>query len=109
MRASNHSPQLVGREYEARFLGRTLDRIDAGGCAITLIEDEAGIGKTRLVQDTLAVARGRGIEVLVGGARELERTRPFGVVADVLECVRSSPDPRRAAIATLLTTHGGGV
>src|SRR5205823_9809033 len=61
---------------------------------------------TRLLTNTLEHARGRGFQVSVGRGEELERTRPFGVVAGALECARSSPDPRRAAIATLLTTHG---
>jgi hypothetical protein len=29
------------------------------------------------------------------------------VLADAFECITSSPDPRRAAIAALLATHGG--
>jgi hypothetical protein len=37
--------------------------------------------------------------------QELERTRPFGVLADTLACTGSSPDPRRRAIAALLTTR----
>jgi DNA-binding CsgD family transcriptional regulator/tetratricopeptide (TPR) repeat protein len=59
-----------------------------------------------LLTDTLDHARHRGFQVSAGRGEELERTRPFGVVAGALECTRSSPDPRRAAIATLLTTHG---
>ena len=47
------------------------------------------------------------MQVTAGRAEELQRTRPFGVVADAFGCVRSSPDPRRAAIARLLA--GGGL
>jgi DNA-binding CsgD family transcriptional regulator len=106
MGASAELPRLVGREDETRFLGAALDRISAGRSAIALVEGEAGIGKSRLLHDTLATARNRGIQVLAANARELERTRPFGVAAEALGCVRSSDDPRRAAIAALLSRHG---
>jgi predicted ATPase len=73
-----------------------------------LIQGEAGIGKTRLLADVLEEARRRGMQVAPGRAGELERTRPFGLVADAFGCARSAPDPRRAAIADLLATQGGG-
>lgn len=41
------------------------------------------------------------MQVTAGRAEELERTRPFGVIASAFGCVRSSPDPQRAAIARL--------
>lgn len=83
--------RLVGRDDESLILDDTLDRISSGRSAVVLIEGEAGIGKTRLLQDALATACGRGIPVLAGSGRELERTRPFGVIAEALGCRRSSP------------------
>ena len=88
------------------MLGAALDEVAAGRPRVVLIEGEAGIGKTRLLDETLADARGRGMQVVSGRAGELEQTRPFGLVADAFGCVRSSPDPRRAAIAGLLVTGG---
>jgi DNA-binding CsgD family transcriptional regulator len=96
------APGLRGRETESTALDRALDRVASGRAAIVLVDGEAGIGKTRLLEDALARARGRGMRVEAGRAGELERTRPFGLMADVFGCVRSSPDPRRAAIADLL-------
>src|SRR5262249_55503502 len=76
--------------------------------ALALIEGEAGIGKTRLLDAALTDARARGMQVVRGRAEELEQTRPFGLVATVFACTRSSADPLRAAIAELLASPMGG-
>jgi predicted ATPase len=101
-------PRMCGREAEIQALGEALGRVAAGGPAIVLVEGEAGIGKTRLLAEVLEDARGRGMQVAAGRAEELERTRPFGVLAAALGCARSSPDPQRAAIVALLTAQGAG-
>jgi predicted ATPase len=101
-------PGIRGRAAEIAVLGDAVDRVVSGRPAVVLIEGEAGIGKTRLLAGVLEDARGRGMRVAAGRAEELERTRPFGLVAAAFGCVRSSPDPRRAAIAALLATRGSG-
>jgi predicted ATPase len=101
-------PRLRGRQAEVAALRGAVDLAASGRPAIMLIQGEAGIGKTRLLADVLRDARGRGMQVAPGRAEELERSRPFGLVASAFGCVRSSPDPRRAAIASLLATHGSG-
>ena len=101
-------PGLRGREAETAVLGEALDRVASGRRAVVLIEGEPGIGKTRLLDVALEDARGRGMQVAAGRAEELERTRPFGVVAGAFGCARSSHDPRRAAIGELLATGGDG-
>ena len=87
-------PPLRGRQAEVAALDEALGRVASGRPAIVLIQGEAGIGKTRLLEE----ARRRGMQVAAGRAGELERTRPFGLVADAFGCARSAPDPRRAAI-----------
>ncbi|MDN5931171.1 MAG: AAA family ATPase, partial [Pseudonocardia sp.] len=80
---------------------------------VVVVEGEAGIGKTRLLQE--AVAAAHGFEVRAGAADELERRRPFGVIADALGVDRahagSSPDEivdeARVEVATLLHGTGG--
>jgi len=101
-------PRICGREDEIHALGEALGRVASGGPAIVLVEGEAGIGKTRLLASALEDARGRGMQVAAGRAEELERTRPFGVLIAAFGCIRSSPDPRRAAIAALLASQGTG-
>ena len=98
--------RLRGRAAEIAVLGEALDRAASGQSAVVLIEGEAGIGKTRLLAEALANARGRGMQLTAARAEELEQTRPFGLVASAFGCARSSPDPRRAAIAGLLAAGG---
>jgi predicted ATPase len=106
MGMSAPAPRTLGREAEARALVEVLDRVASGASAIVLIEGEAGIGKTRLLQDALQDARARGMQVVAGQAVELERTRPFGLLTAAFGCVSTSPDQRRVAISALLATHG---
>ena len=82
-------PPLRGRQAEVAALDEALGRVASGRPAIVLIQGEAGIGKTRLLEE----ARRRGMQVAAGRAGELERTRPFGLVADACGCARSAPDP----------------
>src|SRR4030095_14152502 len=108
MGMSAPASRTLGRESETRALAEALDRVASGASAIVLIEGEAGIGKTRLLQDALGDARARGMQVIAGRAEQLERTRPFGLVAAAFGCSSTSPDPRRAAISAVLATQGGG-
>lgn len=98
-------PTLRGRESELRALSRAVDRAMSGQLACVPIEGETGIGKTRLLTETLRMADAQGCKVATAKADEMHQTRPFAVLADALDCVRSAPDPRRRAIAELLATH----
>jgi hypothetical protein len=46
------------------------------------------------------------MQVAAGGAEELERSRPFGLLARAFGCMPTSRDPRRAAIGALLSRKG---
>jgi DNA-binding CsgD family transcriptional regulator/tetratricopeptide (TPR) repeat protein len=97
---------LVGREAERAVTAAALRELAAGRASSLIIEGEAGIGKTRLVQGIVDDARAHGAAAFCGQAHPFERTRPFGVLAAALELTRRSPDPRRAAIGALLTGDG---
>jgi len=101
-------PVIRGREAETAILDDAVDRAAAGRLAVVLIDGEAGIGKTLLLQDALEKARCRGLRVAAARAAELEQGRPFGLVAGMFGCTRSAPDPRRAAIGELLARGDGG-
>jgi len=107
--AGSTSGPLRGRGPQVEILGEALDRVATGRPAVVLIEGEAGIGKTRLLDGAVTDARARGMQVARGRAEELEQSRPFGLVAAAFGCVRSAGDPRRAAIAELLASPGARV
>jgi predicted ATPase len=58
---------LVGREAELGALESTVRSVRRGG-RIAIVEGEAGIGKTRLVEAALATARSSGTAVLAAAA-----------------------------------------
>jgi len=97
---------LQGRVGEMDVLLGALGSLATGRPALVLVEGEAGIGKTRLLNEILTDAHSRGFLVASSQGEELERSRPFGAIAEALDCHPSSSDPRRRAIAGLLTAHG---
>ncbi|GAA4404851.1 LuxR family transcriptional regulator [Fodinibacter luteus] len=100
--------RLVGREAELTLAAAALRRLGEGHAAALVVEGEAGIGKTELVRSIVEDSRAGGVTVFTGQAHPFERTRPFGVVAQALDLSRRSPDPRRAAIGTMLTSPREG-
>ena len=100
------SQGLVGREAALSVAAAELRHLGRGRAAVLVVEGEAGIGKTRLVQGIVEEARAQHVQVFVGQAHPFERTRPFGAMAAALDLNRRSGDPRRAALGVLL---GGGV
>jgi DNA-binding CsgD family transcriptional regulator len=100
--ASQSPTVVVGRSAELALARRIVSQLRLGLGATLLIEGEAGIGKSRLVQWMVDEARTSDITALRGEGHPFERSRPFGVIVDALDLRRRSPDPRRAAIALLL-------
>lgn len=105
--ATRADPRYLGRDAETQFLDAAIEQATAGRLTSVVVEGEAGIGKSRLLSESLATARDRGREVAWGRADELERSRPFGVLVDAFGCSASSSDPRRSGIADLLTAQVG--
>ena len=62
---------LVGRADELSRLLGLLDRAERGRPAVGLIAGDAGVGKTRLLDELAARAGGAGVRVLVGGCMEV--------------------------------------
>ncbi|MFN2303079.1 MAG: AAA family ATPase, partial [Anaerolineales bacterium] len=76
---------LIGREEERRII---IDQIDdklftGEGCVVQ-IEGEAGVGKTRLMEEIARDVEWRGAQVLWGRGREKEVSLPFGPLVDAI-------------------------
>jgi predicted ATPase/DNA-binding NarL/FixJ family response regulator len=94
------SPVLVGRRDELSTLAAALERAEGGESTIVLVGGEAGVGKTRLVEEAAARAAQAGGRVLVGGCVELGGDAlPFAPLVDALRSLaRSTPEPQLAAL-----------
>ena len=66
MEASLRIPEMVGRERELEKLTKHLDDALEGRGSAVFISGEAGIGKTRLVEELKKVAQSKGFLVLSG-------------------------------------------
>ena len=97
------SDGVVGRRHELATAAAAVRSLGEGRASALVIQGEAGIGKTRLVQAVEQVAHAHRVIVVHGRGHVFERTRPFGLVTEALEVSVSSPDPRRAGLAALLT------
>jgi predicted ATPase/class 3 adenylate cyclase len=91
---------FVGREREMEQLkGRLADAFSGLGAVIMVVGD-AGIGKTRLLQEFATYARLRGAQVLWGAAYEGEARLPYGPLAEALRdyVSRTSVETLRQAV-----------
>ncbi|HET6864896.1 MAG TPA: AAA family ATPase [Solirubrobacteraceae bacterium] len=90
---------LVGRDGELTVLNEVLRRVRRGG-QIVVIEGEAGIGKTRLLEAGLDHARAAGTTVLMARADELDLHRPLAPVLHLLHDAAdpTAPEPLAGAI-----------
>ncbi|WP_407561384.1 helix-turn-helix transcriptional regulator [Streptomyces sp. 184] len=82
------SPVLVGRSDELRSLATALERAGAGVPQAVLVGGEAGVGKTRLLEEFAARAERAGAVVAVGGCLELgAEGLPFAPFATALRAL----------------------
>ena len=92
---------FVGRESEQSDIRHFLDLAIAGRGGLVLIGGEPGIGKTRLVEEISADARGRGVVVLTGHCYDMQGMQPYLPFVEVLEAGVRSIEP-----GALLTALG---
>ena len=74
------SPELVGRDAE---LAR-LTAVVSAPPAVAVVEGEAGVGKTRLVEELLARPELSGSRRLTGRCRRIREPFPLGAVIDAI-------------------------
>jgi DNA-binding CsgD family transcriptional regulator/tetratricopeptide (TPR) repeat protein len=99
------SPSLVGRASELAALDAALARTGSGEPSTVLIGGEAGVGKSRLINEFARRSRQAGARVLVGGCLQLGADGlPFAPFTSVLrELVR---DLGADGVAGLLPAGG---
>lgn len=84
---------MVGRRKELERLVAGLDRASAGRGGAVLVQGEPGIGKTRLVQELLARAAGRGVPWAWGGSIEGGGTPAYWPWVEIVRSLIGRPDP----------------
>jgi adenylate cyclase len=76
--------ELVGRSWELNTITAILDEaISGAGCVVTVV-GPPGIGKSRLIRESAAIAAGRGVEVITTYCESHTRDLPFHAVARLL-------------------------
>ena len=83
---------FVGRERELAELAAKLRAAAGGHGGIVMVLGEAGIGKTRLANDFMAIARSQGAVVVCGRAFEGEGQAPYGPWVEAIEGFASQHD-----------------
>ncbi|MFE0172924.1 AAA family ATPase [Streptomyces sp. NPDC059002] len=86
---SHVSPVFVGRGAELNALGEALSRADGGEPRALFVGGEAGVGKTRLLEEFLGRAAAEGAVVALGGCVETGAdTLPYHPVSTALRSLR---------------------
>ena len=85
---------MVGRDRELARVTRLLDHAVTGRGHLVLCTGEAGIGKTRLAEETAALAAARGVPVAWARAADRGGSPPYGLWRMVLDdpAVRAADD-----------------
>ena len=93
------SDELLERAGERALLGRAMDEVRAGRGRLLLLEGEAGIGKTALLELAMRLAAERGLTVLTARSAALEEAFGYGIVRQLFESMLlGAPASRRAAL-----------
>ena len=83
---------LVGRQWEMNTVTAILDRSIGGHGSVVCVGGPAGIGKSRLVHETAAIARRRGVEVFSTFCESHAGDISFHVVARLLRAIGGISD-----------------
>jgi predicted ATPase/DNA-binding CsgD family transcriptional regulator len=93
--------ELLGRTRELALLQQLLERAEDGdpqhAPQYVAVSGEAGIGKSRLLDELEHVARRRNWLVLAGRAAEFEGDLPFGVIVDAFDAYLRTLDDHDVA------------
>ncbi len=104
------SPIVIGRQTEITILREALTRVHAGHGGTVYLSGDAGLGKSRLMAEAMAMATAAGMIVLRGRASAAGVTVPYRPITEALfSLIRAGtiPDipelaPYRAALGRLI-------
>jgi DNA-binding SARP family transcriptional activator len=82
---------LIGRASEWNFLVKAWKEVAKGTQRIVLVEGEAGIGKSRLVEEFLRTVVAGGATVLKGRGYEATASMPLAPIAEALRGALDAP------------------
>lgn len=86
-RKARRASRLVGRQREKDAVAKLLDQAASGEGIVITVTGRPGVGKTRLVRESLATARSAGFEVFVTYCESHTRDIPFHVISRLLRAV----------------------
>jgi DNA-binding CsgD family transcriptional regulator/tetratricopeptide (TPR) repeat protein len=86
---------MVGRSQELALLHRALTAAGDGTGGFVLVEGDAGMGKTRLVETFTEAAAGQGARVLRGCCLPLAEDLPYAPVLEILHHLGAVRTPSR--------------
>jgi len=78
------TPALIGRDAEMELLGRKMDEVSQGMGAVVVVSGEAGMGKTRLMEEAERQARERDLLFLRGAGDSRRAGLAYGVFVEEL-------------------------
>jgi diguanylate cyclase (GGDEF)-like protein len=79
------SPRLIARERELALLNLYFDEALSGKTKFVLISGEAGIGKTRLIEEFLKIGELRGTLILSAKCYEMLKVVPYGPFKEIFK------------------------
>lgn len=112
IRRRSERVSFVGREVERGLAADALTRLAGGHGGVVVVEGEAGIGKSRLVEDLIEQADALGLRVLSGSGSAVEVLTPYFAWRPILWAalelgsVAENPGARRRHVLRWLRAHG---
>jgi DNA-binding SARP family transcriptional activator len=98
---------IVGRQTELAVVRQVLDDVAAGAACVVVVQGEAGVGKTRLVEELAAQATGAGARVVWGRSLEGGAAPAYWPWLGVLRPLREDrPERADDAVDQLLDATG---
>ena len=97
---------LIGRQRELALCASLLDEAVEGRGSVVALSGEAGIGKSRLARELLAIARARGFLALSGTACPYQGGLSYAPMLEALRPLVATDNPGRARLVEGLADLG---